>query len=216
MRSRMVSLGETLGWLAPHEARGERVALLRDVLARPAIGFGEVDLACTLAGDGKLGDALPQLKAAAVSRLPQATALACLGDSDSRSRVIRALASRDLGDVQMAQLYLRHHPLTDAAALRSAFREVAGMPPSPAKVRALDTLARQRVGDRVILDELARSFATSRSVDEQRAIAEVFIRSDPKAFSGPQVAATLRDHRLPSPGGREDLIDVAIRRFAAS
>ena len=47
-----------------------------------------------------------------------------------------------------------------------------------AQVRALDTLARHRLSDRQSLDELARLFPAARSVDVQRAIAAVFIRSD--------------------------------------
>jgi len=216
MRARMLAMAQTLGWLSPDGVRDEQVALVRDVLARPSLGFGEVDLVCALNKEGQLGRALPRPGTSAATRVSHATALACLGDADSQSQVVRALASADLGDVQMAQLYLRHRPLSDPAALRAAVRDVARMPPSGAKVRALDALARQRIADREILEELARSFAASRSVEEQRAIAEVFIRSDPAAFSRRQVAATLRDHRLRSPDGREDLIDVVIRRFEAS
>ena len=217
MRARMIAMAPTLGWLSPDGMRDEQVALVRDLLARPSVGFGEVDLVCSLDKEGRFRGALPRLRAAAATtRVAHATALACLGDADSQAQVIRALASADVADVQMAQLYLRHHPFSDPAALRAAVRDVARMPPSGAKVRALDAIARQRIGDRVILEELARSFAASRSVEEQRAIAEVFIRSDPAAYSRRQVAATLRDHRLRSPDGREDLIDVVIRRFEAS
>ena len=51
-----------------------------------------------------------------------------------------------------------------------------------------------------------RSFAQARSVGVQRAIAEVFIRSDPKAIAKPQLVGLLRQHRLRAPDGRQDLI----------
>ncbi len=89
------------------------------------------------------------------------------------------------------------------------------MPESRAQVRALDTLGRHHISDRQILDELARSFASARSLGVQRAIAEVFIRSDPKAIAKPQLASLLREHRLRSPDGA-DLIDVLITRLQGS
>ena len=84
------------------------------------------------------------------------------------------------------------------------------MPPSAAQVRALGALARLHIADRGILDELARAFAEAKSVKVQRAIAEVFIRSDPAALRGPGLLAILRRHRLKSPDGRPDLIDTLI------
>ena len=58
----------------------------------------------------------------------------------------------------------------------------------------------------------------ARAVKEivQRAIAEVFIRSDPAAIDRPEMVAVIRQHRLKSPGGREDLIDVLVRRLEGS
>ena len=216
LRARMVAMAANWGWLSGDGLRGEQVALVGELLARPSIGFGEVDLACSLANEDLASDALARLrKAAASTRTPHAAVMACAGDVESQGRIVRALASGDTNDVQMAQLYLRHRPLA-SAALREAALEVVRMPPSGAKVRALDTLARQRIADREILEELARSFAAARSVEVQRAIAEVFIRADPKAFARPHVAETLRQHRLRAPDGREDLIDVAIRRFESS
>jgi hypothetical protein len=85
-----------------------------------------------------------------------------------------------------------------------------------AQIRALDTLGRHAISDREILEELARSFAQARSVGVQRAIAEVFIRSDQRAIAKSQLASLLRQHRLKSPDGREDLIDTLIRRLQAS
>ena len=45
---------------------------------------------------------------------------------------------------------------------------------------------------REILDELARSYAQARSVGVQRAIAEVFIRSDQSAIAKAQLARSAR------------------------
>jgi len=47
----------------------------------------------------------------------------------------------------------------------------------------------------------------------QRAIAEVFIRSDPAAIPRLELAGALRDHRLGPRGGSEDLVDVLARRL---
>ena len=80
------------------------------------------------------------------------------------------------------------------------------------QVRALDTLARFNIADREILEELARAFAGARSASVQRAIAEVFIRSDQKQIAKEELVSTLRLHRIRSSGG-EDLIDVLIRRL---
>jgi hypothetical protein len=47
-------------------------------------------------------------------------------------------------------------------------------------------------------------------VKVQRAIAEVFMRSDPLALPRPQLVGLLQRHRLKSPDGRPDLIDSLI------
>jgi hypothetical protein len=139
-------------------------------------------------------------------------ARACLGSGEARSGVLRALASRDDGDVQIAQAYLRHHPI-DAAELRPAVARVAAMPASSAQVRALETLARQHIADPAALEDLARLFARSGSLAVQRAIAEVFLRSDTRGLDA-RTAAVFRATRVRSPGG-DDLIDVLIRKLEA-
>jgi hypothetical protein len=136
--------------------------------------------------------------------------LACLGSAPARERVLAALASPDDKDVELAQLYLQHHPIEDAAGVSALVAEVMRMPPSEAQVRALGALARLHIADRGILDELARAYAGAKSVKLQRAIAEVFIRSDPDALRGAGLAALLRSHRLKSPDGRPDLIDTLL------
>ncbi|HET7731397.1 MAG TPA: hypothetical protein VFK48_15315 [Usitatibacter sp.] len=215
-RARMVALAGHLGWLAPEAQHAENVALVNDLLARPRMEFGDVDLVCSLSARGALADALERIRRPAAARVAHSAALACLGDVEAQGRVVRALAASDVADVQIAQLYLRHRPMTDARSLRAMARDITRMPASSAKVRALDTLGRHGISDRELLEDLALAFAQSRSLDEQRAIAEIFIRSDPRALPRRQVAAAMREHRLRAPDGREDLIDVVLRRLEAS
>ena len=81
-------------------------------------------------------------------------------------------------------------------------------------MRALDTLALQRLADPQTLDELLRLFPRARSVDVQRAIAGVLIRSDYQTLARADVARALREGRLKSSTG-SDVIDVLIRRLQA-
>jgi hypothetical protein len=188
--------------------------MIADLLARDALGFAEVDLVCSLNQDGALEDHLAQV-ARAPSRagpVSRAAALACLGSVPAHEQMLRALSSPAMKDVQLAQAYLRNRPVTDTAELRAMATGVARMPASDAQVRALDTLGRLRIGDREILEEFARSFAAATSLDVQRAIAEVFIRS---GYRKPELAVVLRQHRLRS-GGGDDVIDQLIRRLQAA
>jgi hypothetical protein len=182
------------------------------------MGYAEVDLVCTLNKEGELDSQIARvtLPASRSESATHAAAMACLGSPDAKSQVLRALASPREKDVQAAQVYLRHRPLTDARDLRTVANEVVRMPHSPAQVRALDTLGRLNISDRQILTDLARSFATAGSVNVQRAIAEVFIRSDPSAIPKREVAAIVREHRLKSTDGRSDLIDVLLQRLGSA
>jgi hypothetical protein len=81
-----------------------------------------------------------------------------------------------------------------------------------AQVRALETLARHQLSDPESLEELARFFPVAGSASVQTAIAGILIRSDYPSSARPELAQTLRQHRLKSQGD-EDLIDVLIRRF---
>lgn len=206
----MISLAAQLGWLSPGEERDERVALATELLARPAMGFAEVDLACALNETGELDG---RVAGPPVPSVPQAAALACLGDAGARSLTLRALASADERDVQAVQAYLRRRPIADTGELREVARVVAHMPAGPAKVRALDALGRLHIADAEVLAELVRSFARATTTAIQRAIAEVFIRSDTKAIARPDVVAILQKHRLPPAGGSDELIEAVIRRL---
>ena len=86
---------------------------------------------------------------------------------------------------------------------------------SDAQVRALDTLAHYRLADRESLEELTRLFPLAKSVNVQRAIAGILIRSDYQTIVKAELVQTLSEHRLKSPDG-EDSIDVLLRRLRAS
>lgn len=214
VRVRLVKLARHIGWLDAEGERAETVRMVGDVLAARAAGFGEIDLICGLNRDRALDGEARRLAVAAIppGRATDA-ALACLGDSPSRARIVRALASRDESEVRLAQAYLRHQPIDDAAELRAVALDVARMEASGAQARALETLARHRIADGEILEHLARVFTRTRSLAVQRAIAEIFLRSDFRVAPG--LAAELRRHRLRSPDGA-DLIDAFLSRLEGS
>ena len=214
-RAGLIELAAQLGWLAPEAQRLERVALINDMLSAPAMGFAEVDLVCSLNADRSLDAHLPQVRvpAARADRATHQAALACLGSDEAHARIVRALASRDAADVQVAQAYLRHRPQVKGGALRQVANDITRLPDAGAQARALDALARLNISDRAVLEDLSRAFAEARSHTVQRALAEVFIRSDPKALPKRELLSTLREHRLKPPGGGTDLVDVLISRL---
>ena len=128
--------------------------------------------------------------------------------------MLLALTSPNDEEVQLAQVYLRHHPIADVNELRIVTAGIARMNGSDAQVRALNTLALQHVSDPESLEELARLFPLAGSAGVQTAIAGVLIRSDYKSIAKPELVQTLQRHRLPSSNGA-DLIDVLIRRLQA-
>jgi len=216
LRSRMIALAGNLGWLSPEEHRAELARLVGDVLASRSIGFADVDLACSIGEAMDLSGEISRLDmppshpgAPAVSAV-----LACLGDAEARARILAALWSADERDVQVAQAYLRHRPVSDTRELRLMAAEIARMPGARAQVRALDTLGRLHIIDREIVEGLTRSFAAATSLDVQRAIAEIFLRSGAQAMVRSDLASVLREHRIKSHDG-EDLVDVLIRRLEA-
>ena len=212
MRVRLLSLATRLDWITPEQQRAEHGRMIAELLARNALGFAEVDLACNLGENGALEGEIAKVAAAASRARPasRAAALACMGSAPAHAEVIRALSSPDPRDVQVAQAYFLNRPVTDPVELRAMADEVTRMTSSEAQVRALDTLARMRIADREILDELTRAFAEAKTVGVQRAIAEVFIRSD---YRRPELAEVLRKSRLRAPEGRPDLIDTLIHRL---
>ena len=214
LRVRMITLARNVGWLAEAEQRSELARLVADVVAASTTSFGEVDLVCSINRDGQLDAELPRfdLGRAALTRAAPAAALACMGNREARARVLLALSSADEEEVQAAQAYLRHRPVTEAAELRDAVRRITRMTSVAAQARALETLARHHVVDREVLDELARLFARAPSLKVQRAIAEIFLRAGPQAYPAAELAPVLRRHRMKSPDG-EDLIDALLKRL---
>ena len=211
MRVRLVSLATTLEWITPEEQHAEYGRMISELLGRNAMGFAEVDLACSLGDNGALEGEIDQVAAAPSRASPasRAAALACMGSAPAHGEVIRALSSADPRDVQVAQAYFLNRPVTDLGELRAMANGVTRMTGGEAQVRALDTLGRMRIADAEILDELSRAFAEAKSAGVQRAIAEVFIRSD---YRKPELAAVLRSHRIRS-GPGEDLIDELLRKL---
>jgi hypothetical protein len=217
VRARMMELARNLGWLSPADQRAEFMRMIGDQLAGNSVSSADVDLVCALNKDHGLDQELHRLQVppAQANKVPHAAVLACLGSTEAHARVLRALTSSNDEEVQIAQIYLHHRPITDATELRGVATGIARMNGSNAQVRALDTLARYQLSDRESLEELTRLFPLAKSVNVQRAIAGILIRSDYRTIAGPELVRALRQHRLKSPEG-EDLIDVLIRRLQAS
>ncbi len=215
-RARMIELAGTLGWLSAAEQRAELVRMVGDLIGRGSIGPSDIDLVCSLNKDHRLDGDRHRLEPspAQADKVNHAAALACLGSAAARARVLKALTSRHDAEVELAQVYLGHRPITDVDELRLVATGIARMPGSGAQVRALDTLARHRLNDRQSLNELARLFPAASSVDVQRAIAAVLIRADYQSIAKPEVVRVLSQNRLKSPDGT-DIIDILIRRLRA-
>ena len=114
VRARMIQLARTFGWLSPEEERAEIVRMIGDLLAGSSIGSAEVDLVCSLNKDRELDQELQRFKLAPwqAGKATHAAVLACVGSADARARVLRSLTSPNDEDVQIAQVYLRHRPIT--------------------------------------------------------------------------------------------------------
>jgi len=216
VRARMIELAQHLGWLSPPEKRAELMRMIGDQLARNAVSPAEVDLVCALNKDRVLDQELHRLQVppAQANRVTHAAVLACLGNTEARAQVLLALTSPNDEEVEIAQVYLRHRPITDVNELRLVTSGIARMNGSKAQVRALETLVSQRVSDPESLEELMRLFPLAESVGVQTAIAGVLIRADYKAIATPEVVQTLRQSRLKSSDGA-DLISILIRRLQA-
>jgi hypothetical protein len=211
LRVRMAAMARDIGWLDEGAHRQELARTIRDMVAGDAIDFGEVDLICALNKDDALAGELRvyNVATASPSRAARAAAGACMGDARLRAGALAALASADEREVRIAQALLRHRPITDAAELRNVAAGIAGMKASAAQVRAIETLARQHVSDAEVLERLAALYSSAHSPEVQRAVAEVFLRSDLAAIDARALAARLQRDRI-----RDDaLIDSVITRL---
>jgi hypothetical protein len=214
---RMMALARSLGWLTPAQERAEFLQMVSARMARGAIGRHEVDLVCSspLARTAEPARPAGARPTAAPDNVAHAAVLACLGQREGHERIVRALTSPQEEDVAIAQIYLRHRPLADVGEVRAVAAGIARMTTAGAQVRALETLAKQRLADAQSLQEIARLFPQARSLAVQRAIANILIRSDTQMLARADLARSLRQHRLKSPDG-QDVIDVLIRLLQAA
>lgn len=212
VHTRMMALARSLGWLTPAQEQAEFVRMIADRMARGSLGRNEVDLVCATRHERDAGLARQVLAtgAARPGNVAHSAVLACLGSPDGHERTVRALTSAQDEELGIAQAYLRHRPLADVGELRAVASGIGRMTTAAAQVRALETLARQRMADPQSLQEIARLFPLARSLDVQRAIAGILIRSDYKMLAPAELARVLRQHRLKSPDGN-DVIDMLIR-----
>jgi hypothetical protein len=217
VRTRMMALGKNIGWLSPAQEQAELVRTIADQIARDRVGRDEVELACGRGRQDANDPALHTMAAGALKtgKIAPAAAMACLGSVEAHARVVRAITGANADDIAIAQAYLRHRPLADVTELRAIATGIARMPASDAQVRALETLAQQRVADPESLREIARLFPLAKSVQVQRAIASVLIRSDYRVLGQADLARSLKQYRLKSPDG-SDVIDALIRVLQAS
>jgi len=215
VRARMVKVARHLGWLTIDEQWQELALMLGDLQARREVGIGDIDLACTLNQahelDGVFSRRVPPGPGDDVAH---AAVRACLGSSEARTRTLDGLTSTHEADVQIAQAYLRHRPITDVAELRQVAARIAAMSPSEAQVRALEALGRHYLSDRNILEMLVRLFSHTTSWSVQAAIAGILMRADQRSIASPELVRTLRENRLPAPPG-EHMTDALIRRLQA-
>jgi len=212
VQARMMALARQLGWLTPAQEQAEFLRMVSDRMARGTLGKTEVDLVCTRYQEREPGLATQVMATGAVraGNVAHSAVLACLGSPQAHEQTVHALTSSRDEDVATAQVYLRHRSLGDIGELRAVATGIGRMTAPAAQVRALETLAKQRLADAQSLQEIARLFPLARSLEVQRAIAGILIRSDTQKLERADLARTLRQHRLKSPDG-SDVIDMLIR-----
>ncbi len=214
--TRMMALARALGWLTPAEEQAEFLDMVARRMARNTLGRHEVDLVCSAHQEREPTLARQVLASgkADPANVAHSAVLACLGSPEAHERTVRALTSAHDEDVAVAQVYLRHRPLADVGEVRAVASGIGRMTGAAAQVRALETLARQRLADPQSLQEIARLFPQARSLEVQRAIAGILIRSNYQVLERGELARSLRQHRLKSPDG-SDVIDMLIRLLQA-
>jgi hypothetical protein len=216
-REHMIDVAASLGWLTPAQRRDEMLQMVGGLLERKDIAATDVNLVCKANDDHSLDGALDRLQpqAARPDASGHSAVLACMGSSDARTRVLKALASPSDADVQVAQAYLRHRPIADKRELRVITQEVAAMTAPEAQARALDALARQYLSDRESVETLVHLYAKTRSWPVQNAIAGVLIRADRDSIPEAEVLPTLREYRLRTSAG-SNMVDALIEHLQDS
>lgn len=212
VQARLIALARRFGWLTAEQEQAEFAGLISSRMAQGRFGKHEVDLVCASphAREPALLQRLRGSIDAQHAPLAHASALACLGDTVAHERTLRALTSAREDEVEIAQVYLRHRPLAQAAEVRALTAGIARMTAAAAQVRALETLAKQRLTDPQSVQAVARLFTQARSLQVQRAIANILIRADTQTLARAELARSLRQHRVKSPDGH-DVIDLLIR-----
>lgn len=215
-RIRLLDAARDLGWLTEDQRWEELALMLGELQSRHDVGVSEIGLACSLNAQGDLDGAFNRrvVPGGPADDVPHAALRACLGSAEGRARMLQALQSADESDVVMAQAYLRHRPITDAAELRRVVAGIAGMAPGDAQVRALESLGRHYLSDRESLDMLTDLFAQTPSWDVQNAIAGVLIRADRHALGRTRLLLTLLERRR-SPADGSSMVDALILRLQA-
>ncbi|MFT3666012.1 hypothetical protein [Piscinibacter sp.] len=221
-RVAMFDLARDAGWLTAAQRDDELMAMLAELYTRPELGVSEIHLACQLNADGHLdgrfadgtggaGGAAPWPAAGGTA---QAAMRACLGSAADRAETLQALLSPREADVELAQAYLRHHPVEDAPELRRLADDIAAMAPGAAQVRALEALGRHYVSDREVLETLVALFGRTSSAEVQTAVAGILLRADRSALDAPELRRTLTSLRRDA--GREGTIDALIALLGVS
>ena len=126
----MIDVARDLGWLSADERWDELARMLGELQAaqrgrrrrgRPRL-HAEPGAATSTARS--TGASLPGSPA---DDVPHAAVRACLGSAEGHARTLQALSSPSEADVRIAQAYLRHRPITDAAELRAVAAGIARM-----------------------------------------------------------------------------------------
>lgn len=212
VQSRMVDLARNLGWLSDAQQQDEFVRLITTRMARDGVGRHEVDLVCDSPLAREEG-VLARVRAggtADAAKVAHSAVLACLGSGEAHDRTVRALTSARPEDVEVAQTYLRHRPLAGATEVQAIAEDIGRLGGPEAQVRALEALAKQRVSDAHSLRQITGLFVKTRSLQVQRAIANVLLRADTQLLERGELLQSLRRYRLKSPDG-QDAIDMLIR-----
>lgn len=214
VRARMLAVARAFDWLDADAERAELLRMFGERLSSNRVGPAEVELACRLNGDGRLGAALDRLRlpAGPIVKAAHAAVLACLGNPEARERVLQALTSPEDADVQIAQVYLGHRPVTDPGELRQLAAAITRMSGKEAQVLALEALSRHPLADSATMNELIGLFGRTRVPEVQRAVAGILIRADYRAIATPEVVQAFRLARI-QPATGTDAVDILIRRM---